>query len=93
MESRKRAIPVVGELPKSFKMTELGPLPEEWEVARLGELFEIQQGKALSPRTRAGARKRHFLRTANVLWGRVDLSILDEMHFDEEEDEVLSRSV
>jgi len=25
MESRKPAIPVVGELPKSFKMTELGP--------------------------------------------------------------------
>jgi len=67
-------------------MTELGPLPQEWEVARLGELFEIQQGKALSPRARAGARKRPFLRTANVLWGRVDLSALDEMHFDEEEE-------
>jgi type I restriction enzyme S subunit len=67
-------------------MTELGPLPEEWEVVRLGALFEIQQGKALSPRTRAGGRKRPFLRTANVLWGRVDLSVLDEMHFDEEEE-------
>jgi type I restriction enzyme S subunit len=86
MESRKRAIPVVGELPKSFKMTELGSLPEEWEVVRLGALFEIQQGKALSPRARAGGRKRPFLRTANVLWGRVDLSVLDEMHFDEEEE-------
>lgn len=86
MESRKPAIPVVGELPKSFKMTELGPLPEEWEVASLGELFEIQQGKALSPRARTGGRKRPFLRTANVLWGRVDLGVLDEMHFGEEEE-------
>jgi type I restriction enzyme S subunit len=74
------------ELPEDFKITELGPLPEEWEVLRLGALFEIQQGKALSPRTRAGGRKRPFLRTANVLWGRVDLSVLDEMHFDEEEE-------
>jgi type I restriction enzyme S subunit len=67
-------------------MTELGPLPEEWEVVRLGEVFEIQQGKALSPRARVGERKRPFLRTANVLWGRVDVSTLDEMHFDEEEE-------
>jgi type I restriction enzyme S subunit len=74
------------ELPEGFKMTELGPLPEEWEVVRLGEVFEIQQGKALSPRARAGERKRPFLRTANVLWGRVDVSTLDEMHFDEEEE-------
>jgi hypothetical protein len=56
MEWRKPAIPVVGELPKSFKMTEVGTLPEEWEVASLGELFEIQQGKALSPRARTGGR-------------------------------------
>jgi len=74
------------ELPEGFRMTELGPLPEEWGVVSLGELFEIQQGKALSPRARAGARKRPFLRTANVLWGRLDLSVLDEMHFDEEEE-------
>jgi type I restriction enzyme S subunit len=78
--------PVEAVLPEGFRMTALGPLPAEWEVVRLGELFEIQQGKALSPRTRAGARKRPFLRTANVLWGRVDLSILDEMHFDEGEE-------
>ncbi|MBC7363899.1 MAG: restriction endonuclease subunit S [Candidatus Aminicenantes bacterium] len=66
-------------------MTELGPLPKEWQLVRLRELFEIQQGKALSPKARAGIRKRPFLRTANVLWGQIDLSILDEMHFDEEE--------
>jgi type I restriction enzyme S subunit len=78
------------ELPPIYKMTELGPLPEEWRVVRLGDLFEIQQGKALSPRARAGPRKRPFLRTANVLWGRIDLSVLDEMHFEEEEEERLA---
>jgi hypothetical protein len=78
--------PLQADLPEGFQMTDLGPLPQEWRVVRLGELFEIQQGKALSPKARAGVRKRPFLRTANVLWGRVDLSVLDEMHFDEEEE-------
>jgi len=74
------------QFPEGFKMTELGPLPQEWKVVRLGELFEIQQGKALSPKARGGLRKRPFLRTANVLWGQIDLSALDQMHFDEEEE-------
>lgn len=30
----------VSDLPEGFKMTELGPLPEEWEVVRLGEVIE-----------------------------------------------------
>lgn len=28
------------DLPEGFKMTELGPLPEEWEVVRLGEVVD-----------------------------------------------------
>jgi restriction endonuclease S subunit len=28
-----------------FKETELGPLPEEWEVVRLGEVVKIIKGK------------------------------------------------
>lgn len=28
-----------GELEPGFKMTELGPLPEEWEVLRFGDLL------------------------------------------------------
>ena len=27
-------------LPQGYRMTELGPLPEEWEVVRLGEVAE-----------------------------------------------------
>jgi type I restriction enzyme S subunit len=88
--ARLQASPLSEELPPGYKMTELGPLPEEWRVVRLGDLFEIQQGKALSQRARAGPRKRPFLRTANVLWGRIDLSVLDEMHFEEEEEERLA---
>jgi type I restriction enzyme S subunit len=78
------------DLPKGFKMTELGPLPEGWSIARLGDLFAIQQGKALSPKARSGPRRRPFLRTANVYWGRIDLSTLDEMHFEESEEKRLA---
>jgi type I restriction enzyme S subunit len=31
-------------LPQGYKMTELGPLPEKWEVVRLGEVAEISSG-------------------------------------------------
>jgi type I restriction enzyme S subunit len=33
------------ELPDGFKMTTLGPLPEEWEVAWLGDVTEFETGK------------------------------------------------
>jgi len=32
-------------LPDGFKMTELGPLPEEWQVVRLGEVVSIHENK------------------------------------------------
>lgn len=75
----------VQEIPEGFKLTELGLLPEEWRPVRLDELFHVQQGKALSPRTRMGVSPQPFLRTANVLWGRVVLSTLDQMDFSDEE--------
>uniref|UniRef100_UPI002636FF4D restriction endonuclease subunit S n=1 Tax=uncultured Thermosynechococcus sp. TaxID=436945 RepID=UPI002636FF4D len=74
----------------NLKETEIGPIPAHWQVVRLGEVFEIQQGKSLSPKSRAGSRKRPFLRTANVFWGYIDLSSLDEMHFDETEEKRLA---
>lgn len=32
-------------LPKGYKMTELGPLPEEWEVVRLGQVADFFIGR------------------------------------------------
>jgi len=74
-------------LPPGYRLTELGPLPEEWRVVRLGEVFEIQQGKALSRKKDKGIRPRPFLRTANVLWGKIDPTTLDGMDFSPEEEE------
>lgn len=76
---------MVRELTASFKDTAIGPLPVEWEVVRLGDAFEIQQGKALSRKHQQGISPYPFLRTANVRWGKIDLSTVDEMDFTDEE--------
>jgi len=68
-----------------LKQTEIGEIPESWEVVRFDSIFDVQQGKAVSPKSRVGLRRRPFLRTINVLWGDVDLGELDEMDFSEGE--------
>jgi type I restriction enzyme S subunit len=73
-----------------FKETALGPLPTDWEVVRLGDLFSLQQGKSLSRKKDKGVSPHPFLRTANVRWGRIDLSTVDQMDFTEEEVKKLS---
>jgi type I restriction enzyme S subunit len=60
-------------------------LPDDWRPETLGSLFDVQQGKALSPEARGGASRRPFLRTRNVLWGRLDLGDVDTMSFDDTE--------
>ncbi len=65
--------------------TEIGIIPERWKTASMGSLFEIQQGKALSPAARSGLLK-PFLRTANIHWGSVDTTSIDKMNFTEEEE-------
>ena len=72
-------------IPEGFKTTEIGLLPEEWETTKLGDLFEIKQGKALSPEQRRGISPRPFLRTANVFWGYLGLTTVDSMDFTDAE--------
>ncbi len=73
-------------IPQGYKMTELGILPEEWEVVRLGEIFNVQQGKQLSEKeSKEGKIKKSFLRTSNLNWGHIDISSIDEMYFTSEE--------
>jgi len=67
--------------------SEIGPLPAHWRVVRLGEVFDILQGKSLSAKQNKGVRPRPFLRTSNVYWGYLDLSKLDVMDFTEEEEQ------
>lgn len=69
-----------------YRETELGWLPDEWEVVTIGDVFNVQQGKQLSAKEKPdGKTKRPFLRTSNVFWQRIALSKVDEMYFTEDE--------
>ena len=74
-------VPVAEAKKVHLKETEIGSVPGHWEVVRLGDLFEIKQGKSLSPQHRLGLNPQPFLRTSNVFWGKIDLSTLDKMDF------------
>lgn len=56
-----------------------------WPTTTIGDLFDIGAGKSVTPAARHGERRHPFLRTANVFWGRIDLSNVDSMHFSDEE--------
>ncbi len=68
-----------------FRETELGALPIEWEIARLDSVLESRLGKMLSGASRKGVSPRPYLRNANVRWGKVDLSDLAQMDFNNAE--------
>jgi type I restriction enzyme, S subunit len=61
--------------------SDIGVFPTNWSIQRVDSLFNIQQGKSVSKAHREGNNQRPFLRTKNILWGRIDLSELDEMNF------------
>lgn len=64
-------------------------MPDQWAIVRIDDLFNVEQGKQVSARRRAGDRQRPFLRTKNVYWGRLDLTELDAMHFSAEDEQRL----
>jgi type I restriction enzyme S subunit len=73
-----------------LKETEIGLIPKHWEVVRLGEVFDVKQGKQLSSKeSKEGKTLRPFLRTSNVLWNKIDISSISSMPFSDEEFETL----
>ncbi|XXY15067.1 restriction endonuclease subunit S [Sorangium sp. So ce216] len=58
---------------KRFKKTEIGEVPEEWEIARLSEVAQVQTGIAKGKTIEHGI-ELPYLRVANVQDGHVDLS-------------------
>src|SRR5439155_11732142 len=58
---------------------------KDWPTTTVGDLFDIGAGKSVTPAARHGERRYPFLRTANTLWGRLDLTKVDSMHFSDEE--------
>lgn len=103
IEAQERIIQTTTELKKALmhklfteglrnepqKETEIGLVPESWEVDRVDSAFEIQQGKQVSKKNREGDNQKPFLRTKNVFWNRLDLTDLDKMNFSEVEEKRL----
>jgi type I restriction enzyme, S subunit len=67
------------------KQTEIGPVPESWEVVPLGDAFATQLGKMLSQKARGGNDPKPYLRNKNVQWGRIDTFDILAMDFAERE--------
>lgn len=63
------------DMPNGYKQSEVGVIPEEWEVTRLGQLTE-KVGSGLTPTGGSRVYKdsgRPFIRSQNVGWGQLDL--------------------
>jgi type I restriction enzyme, S subunit len=63
------------EVRKGYKQTDIGVIPEDWEVTTVGNEFSIQLGKMLDAEKNVGIPK-PFLGNRSVQWGRVDISDL-----------------
>lgn len=67
------------------KETEIGPVPESWELIPVGDLFETQLGKMLSQKAKTGNSPKPYLRNKNVQWGGIDTDDLLKMDFNDRE--------
>jgi type I restriction enzyme S subunit len=67
-----------------FNQTEIGPIPEGWEVGRVVDVGEVKLGRMRSPVYTAGS-MRAYLRVANVLDGAIETSDVLEMPFENEQ--------
>lgn len=99
LEQQERLLALTAELKKSLlhqlftqglrgepqKQTDIGPVPESWEVMTLGDIFHTQLGKMLSQKAHGGQTPKPYLRNKNVQWGRIDVTDLLEMDFNERE--------
>ena len=56
-----------------FKQTEIGPIPQEWQLKRLSDVASVQTGLAKN-KANAGPLSVSYLRVANVQDGFVDLA-------------------
>lgn len=54
-------------------------------MRRIGELFAVGAGKTMSAAARSGADQVPFLRTSNVMWDEIDLTVVDAMAISDRE--------
>ena len=59
-------------IPKGYKHTELGVLPEDWEVVRLGDVCDVRDGTHESPKPKDEGKI--LITSKNLKNGRIDFS-------------------
>ena len=69
------------------KETEIGLVPEGWDLVPVRDLFRTQLGKMLSQKAKVGDSPLRYLRNKNVQWGRIETDDLLSMDFDSREKE------
>ena len=62
-------------------------MPRAWTTSRLADIADVRLGRQRSPKNATGDRMRPYLRAANVKWGGLELSDVNEMAFTEAESE------
>lgn len=67
--------------PELYQETPIGWVPMEWEIRKIGDVFEIQLGKMLSKVARTGKWTAPYLGNRAVQWDFVDCEALEEMDF------------
>jgi len=70
--------------------SDLSPLPKGWTWGAVEEAGEVQLGRQRAPQHHAGAHMRPYLRVANVLEDRLDLSDVKSMNFTPKEFETFA---
>src|SRR3989338_1127044 len=58
---------------------------KKWNKAETQDLFDMKLGKMLSAKNYTGKNLKPYLRNLNVQWGKLDLSDINEMDFDDDE--------
>jgi type I restriction enzyme S subunit len=63
------------ELKPGYKQTEVGVIPEDWDISTVGREFEIKLGKMLDAEKNTGVPK-PYLGNKAVQWGHIDFDDL-----------------
>ena len=76
---------VRSEATHEFKDSPLGRIPVEWDIEKIGDVFDMQLGKMLSQKASEGKSPFPYLGNKNIQWDYVDISELLEMDFNLDE--------
>lgn len=76
--------------PELYQETPIGWIPKEWDVQRVGNIFDIQLGKMLNKLAKTGKWMAPYLGNCAVQWDFVYCSAIEEMNFSPSEREKFS---